>query len=242
MPNLKEAARAAKAKLEHKFIVLRTEVANGLYRFNKDYKELLTKALEEFIESGKKRKPEWLVKGFPTAKFIAEKGWVWHDEEGYAGKILVFVIEDPNTDQLMQKREGTAFVIYVSTQTSKKFVPSQAKRVADRIYEVVHKYRSAGYTVFPFLLAPRGTTGNALQLLTQKFMINVYQSVDEVVKAIGEKVLARLKKVVEAMKFRGKMDALVEFLMFLVTKLNVDLPMDLYFGWANKPSLEQFFR
>lgn len=162
-----------------------------------------------------------------------ENGSVEVREDGYGGKVLVILLEDPVTDDWTKKQRKTAFVIYFSFQTSKPIVPAQLPFKLSQIYRIVNKLRARGYHVFPGIMAFSFTPG-AKEML-KKHKVEAFTTLDSIKDWIYNKLVFRLQKLVEITKFTFKFDKIFSFLKTVIQFLGFDVPAPILEAWALKP-------
>jgi hypothetical protein len=166
-----------------------------------------------------------------------ERGSIEVHEDGYGGKILVLLLEDPWTSEWTKKQRKTAFVIYFSFQTSKPIVPSQLPWKLNQIYKIVNKLRAKGYHVFPGIVAFSFSPG-AKEIL-KKHKVEAFTTLDSVKQWIYTKIIFRLQKLVEITKFTFKFDRIFNFLKTIIEGLGFNIPTHILEAWALKPKFPE---
>lgn len=173
--------------------------------------------------------PAWL-----KSRLKDENGYVEFREAGYGDRILVIYLEDPWTgDNINKKQRRTAFVIYFSYQTSKPISRSQLRWKLNQIYKVVNGLRAKGYHVFPGIFAYAFSDLAVKEL--EKHRVRVFTTSEQLKQWIYEKVLARLKKLVEVAKFTFQFDKIFIFLKRIIESLGYEIPEDVLESWTLKP-------
>jgi hypothetical protein len=162
-----------------------------------------------------------------------ENGAVEIKEDGYGGRILVIKLEDPQTDDWTKKERKTAFVVYVSLQTSKPIVPAQLPWKFNQIYKIVNKLREKGYHTYPAIVAYAFTPGAQEEL--KKHKVEFFTTVDSLKQWMYSKVFFRLQKLVEVTKFTLKFDRIFLFLKKVIEGLGFEVPKHILEAWAYKP-------
>jgi len=166
-----------------------------------------------------------------------EMGSIEVHEDGYGGKILVLLLEDPWTNEWTKKQRKTAFVIYFSFQTSKPIVPAQLPWKLNQIYKIVNKLRAKGYHVFPSIMALSFSPG-AKEIL-KKHKVEAFETLESLKGWIYNKLVFRLQKLVEITKFTFKFDKIFIFLKTIIEGLGFDVPHEILEAWALKPKFPE---
>lgn len=162
-----------------------------------------------------------------------EKGNIEWEETGYASKIVVIKLEDPWTDDKNKQQRKTAFVIYFSEQVSKPLTPSQLPWKLNQIYKIVKELRARGYHTFPALFIQAATPGAKKEL--EKHKVKVFNTLEDLLMWIYNKLVYRLQRLVETAKFTFKFDRIFYFLKTVIEGLGFEIPSILLEVWAYKP-------
>nr|WP_011225205.1 hypothetical protein [Sulfolobus islandicus]CAG38244.1 hypothetical protein [Sulfolobus islandicus] len=171
--------------------------------------------------------------GWAKSRLQDEKGSIEWEETGYASKIVVIKLEDPWTDDKNKQQRKTAFVIYFSEQVSKPLTPSQLPWKLNQIYKIVKELRAKGYHTFPALLIQATTPGARKEL--EKHKVHVFNTLEDLLYFIYNKLVYRLQKLVETAKFTFKFDRIFSFLKTVIEGLGFGVPAQILEEWAYKP-------